>query len=421
MIVGVVADLDPGPEDAHASMEAAELLRKPARQEFVLEAPRRRDSRQPRDPGHAGQTPRKFLRVHQGLAGRVVHGNQDDRRLALRLEHILDERGYVALAEHERPGAAQHQRAHVRQLDERPRRLGRVGRGFGALAFVDHHVLDEHTLTDGRQPDGARARPFFGRQREAEQPAVAVLAEKVGRLRVRWYTCCQTRVAERGKTVEPECPLAMEQGEVVEVGPGDEQLRSMGRAHGLRSWPRYVGSRYFPGCGAGSRALDFAFAPRDSKQMPLRLFLVHEDSSIDRIALSRFERLVTRNDPNERWPEYAGKRLRYALLSVEQDADSNEYMRVIHASYGFITLDAEGRRCKASAKKGMRDAMELMGGMMSSNTEQSNVIGERAFRQRRYKVEHTWEPSEEVVDRICDALAADTRPVRRTNAHRPEV
>jgi len=190
----------------------------------------------------------------------------------------------------------------------------------------------------------------------------------------------------------------------------------MGRAHGSGSWPRHDGSGYFPGCRAGSLALDFGFAPRDIKQVALRLFLVHEDSSVDRIALSRFERLVTRNDPNERWPEYAGRRLRYALLSVEQDADADEHLRVVHASYGFITLDAEGRRCKASAEKGMRDAMDLMGGIMSSKKDQSNVIGERAFRQRRYKVEHTWEPSEEVVGRICDALDADTQPIRRTSA-----
>ena len=39
---------------------------------------------------------------------------------------------------------------------------------------------------------------------------------------------------------------------------------------------------------------------RDSKPMPLRVFLVHDDSSVDRIAVSRFERLTTRGDPNER-------------------------------------------------------------------------------------------------------------------------
>ena len=106
MVVWVVAELDPGPEDAHASMEAAEFFREPASQEFVLEAPRRCNRRQPGDAGHAGQTPREFLRVHQRLARGVVHGDQHDRGLALRREHILDERGYVALAEHERLGTA---------------------------------------------------------------------------------------------------------------------------------------------------------------------------------------------------------------------------------------------------------------------------------------------------------------------------
>lgn len=44
----------------------------------------------------------------------------------------------------------------------------------------------------------------------------------------------------------------------------------------------------------------------------VRLFLVHDDDSVERFALSRFERLYGRRDPKERLPEHAGKRLRYA-------------------------------------------------------------------------------------------------------------
>ena len=77
--------VEPGPEDANAPVEAAKLHGEAARHELVLEAPRSADRRQPGDPGHCCQAPREFLRVHQGFTGRVVHGDQDDRHLALSL------------------------------------------------------------------------------------------------------------------------------------------------------------------------------------------------------------------------------------------------------------------------------------------------------------------------------------------------
>ena len=40
----------------------------------------------------------------------------------------------------------------------------------------------------------------------------------------------------------------------------------------------------------------------------LRIFLVNDDNSIQRLAVARYDRLL-RRDPEERLPRYAGKRL----------------------------------------------------------------------------------------------------------------
>jgi hypothetical protein len=170
-------------------------------------------------------------------------------------------------------------------------------------------------------------------------------------------------------------------------------------------------------------ALDFIFAPRNSTHMSraIRIFFVHDDDSIERIAVSRYERLVGRRDVGERWPEHAGKRLRYALLVVEQDADAGEDPRVIHTEFGFLTFDAEGRRDKESAEKTMRDAFALLGGRFPTDKTESNVVGEQAFRQRRYKLEHRWEPTDEVVRRLGEAATTGKRPARRARPRRQEV
>lgn len=114
----------------------------------------------------------------------------------------------------------------------------------------------------------------------------------------------------------------------------------------------------------------------------LRIFLVHDDDSVERIAAARFQRLFGRRDLSARWPEHAGKRLRYAMLYLDTDDDE---MTVLRADFSFIEIDAEGRHDEESFHKTMHDAVNLMSGSggLYWQPEPSNVIGEQAFRQRR--------------------------------------
>ena len=148
----------------------------------------------------------------------------------------------------------------------------------------------------------------------------------------------------------------------------------------------------------------------------LRIFLVHDDDSVERIAAARFQRLFGRRDLNERWPEHAGKRLRYAMLYLDTDDDE---MKVLRADFSFIELDADGRHDEESFHKTMHDAVNLMSGSgrLYWQSEPSNVIGEQAFRQRRFKLEHRWEPNAATMHALRDALA-DVRTPRRTRSSR---
>lgn len=53
-----------------------------------------------------------------------------------------------------------------------------------------------------------------------------------------------------------------------------------------------------------------------STGLSIRIFKVNEDDTLWRLPINRFNQLVSR-DTDERLPEYAGKRLRYALIVIE--------------------------------------------------------------------------------------------------------
>jgi hypothetical protein len=186
VVVRIVALPDAGPEDPHPTVEAAEFFGEAARHQLVLEAPRCGDRRQPDDPGHARQSTSELVRIQERLPRRVVDGDQDDRRLALRHQGAGDELGDLALADHARGCPAEHRRPNIRQLDEHAGGLGRICRGLSLLARVidDDQVFDHRAVVRGGDPDGARADAEIGRQGKSEEPAVAVLADQVGRHRV---------------------------------------------------------------------------------------------------------------------------------------------------------------------------------------------------------------------------------------------
>jgi len=72
----------------------------------------------------------------------------------------------------------------------------------------------------------------------------------------------------------------------------------------------------------------------------LRIFLVNDDDSLERLAVARYERLL-RRDPKERLPQYAGKRVRYALVAYE--VENRIPVEILKIEYNYLSLDSEGR------------------------------------------------------------------------------
>ncbi|NVL92265.1 MAG: hypothetical protein HWN71_04420 [Desulfobacterales bacterium] len=80
----------------------------------------------------------------------------------------------------------------------------------------------------------------------------------------------------------------------------------------------------------------------------LRIFLVNDDDSLQLLSLAKFERLC-RRDPGERLPQYAGKRVRYALVVLE--VVNGKPIDINRVQYSYLCFDSEGRINTAEREK----------------------------------------------------------------------
>jgi transposase len=74
--------------------------------------------------------------------------------------------------------------------------------------------------------------------------------------------------------------------------------------------------------------------------LSIRVFIVEDDDSINRLPLAQYERLLKRS-PDERLLKYAGKRVRYALIVV--DLVNRRPIEVVRDEFAYVDIEEEGR------------------------------------------------------------------------------
>lgn len=133
----------------------------------------------------------------------------------------------------------------------------------------------------------------------------------------------------------------------------------------------------------------------------LRIFLVDDDDSIKRFPLTRYERLY-RRDPKERFPEYAGKRVRYAEVAVE--LVQRKPVEILRMQYFIMSFDSEGRIDASEQQKENRLAMELLPPFGVDGQSGQVIDAHHRFARKRYDNEYKWRPSPEVEQAIVHAI-----------------
>jgi hypothetical protein len=131
------------------------------------------------------------------------------------------------------------------------------------------------------------------------------------------------------------------------------------------------------------------------------IFIVNDDASIKRFPLARFERLIERN-PNERLPQYAGKRVRYVEAAVE--LEQRKPVGILRILYLILPLDSEGRVDAAEQEKERRLGAEMMPPIDTDRDSKQVIEAGYRFAKKRFDNEYRWIPTPEIEAAILKAI-----------------
>lgn len=133
----------------------------------------------------------------------------------------------------------------------------------------------------------------------------------------------------------------------------------------------------------------------------LRVFLVHDDGSIHRLSLARFERLIDR-DPQERFLKYAGKSIRYVLVALELiDRKPKE---LLHIEYSYLYFDANGQIDTIEQEKERILGIQMISPLEPDQPTFNVIDAKHRFAKKRFSDRYLWKPNKELEASILKAV-----------------
>ena len=124
----------------------------------------------------------------------------------------------------------------------------------------------------------------------------------------------------------------------------------------------------------------------------MRIFVVNDDGSLERLPAGRYNRLL-RHGSNERLLQYAGQRVRCAVIVVE--SKNRKPIEIVKSQYSYILFDSNGRLLMEWDEKEARLAMDMLGPVIADKDKQV-VDARHKFARKRYVREYLWQPSSEI-------------------------
>jgi len=116
---------------------------------------------------------------------------------------------------------------------------------------------------------------------------------------------------------------------------------------------------------------------------------------------------LVRCDPEECLPQYAGKRVRYALVAYE--VENRKPVEILKIEYNYLSLDSEGRIDAGEEEKARRLAVDLFPPVLPQKEPRQVIDAKYLFAKKRYDNEYRWTPSPELEAAIVNAVFGKNR------------
>ena len=132
-----------------------------------------------------------------------------------------------------------------------------------------------------------------------------------------------------------------------------------------------------------------------------RIFIVKEDDSLQRLSLKRYNRLI-KGHPDEGIMQFAGKRIRYALIVLEMI--NRKPVEIIMTEYSFLAFDSKGRLDAGEREKAARLAMDTLEPIAPEQKSGKIINVKHRFAKKRFDDRYLWKPAPEIETAIQRAI-----------------
>ena len=124
-----------------------------------------------------------------------------------------------------------------------------------------------------------------------------------------------------------------------------------------------------------------------------RIFIVKEDDSLQRLTLKRYNRLI-KGHPDEGLMQYAGKRIRYALIVLEMI--NRKPAEILMTEYSYLAFDSEGRLDANEREKAARLAMDTLEPIALEPKSGKVINVKHRFAKKLFDDRYLWKPTPEI-------------------------
>ena len=111
---------------------------------------------------------------------------------------------------------------------------------------------------------------------------------------------------------------------------------------------------------------------------------------------------MLKREPDERLLGYAGKRVRYALIVVE--LINRRPIEIVKDEFAYLDFDDEGRLKVSEHEQKASLAFDMLSFFSSEQHDKRIIDARHKFAKKRYFDKYRWEPSDEIVAGIAEAI-----------------
>jgi len=107
-------------------------------------------------------------------------------------------------------------------------------------------------------------------------------------------------------------------------------------------------------------------------------------------------------DSDECFTQYAGKRIRCAMIFLE--VEKRKPLSVVRTEYSYLLFDNNGRVDRTELEKRIRLSLEIVPSIFEEQSPKKVLDAQSRFAKKRYKHEFQWTPNQEIETAIMTAI-----------------